>query len=56
MEAVRRGDPWASRETPGGRSVDWLGKHVDNSAWHLCKNAQVLQIEVLLTSGGKDNG
>ena len=36
---------WASRETPGGRSVDWLGKHVDNSAWHLCKDALVMQIE-----------
>ena len=37
---------WRSRETPGGRLVDWLGKHVDNGAWHLCLRAWNEQIVV----------
>jgi hypothetical protein len=30
---------WRSRETPGGRLADWLGKQVDSTAWRLHRRA-----------------
>ena len=35
---------WRSRETPGGRLADWLGKQADTTAWQLHRRALESQI------------